>query len=193
MVSDEATRISLEPNRFSLSVIAVPLAGAVAVIVVGVGASLVLAKGSPEARDMIMTTSLLGGLIAFYLVRRFTERRFVLALSHGDVALIDAKSGSIVERGSPGIEHGYFYVSSKGGGGYVPAISFAFPDRATLTVAPKDLENYYFWAGDDPWSRSYSRRTDMPFATSFVAGREFVTLARLAVRGDTLIGRRNGS
>ncbi len=193
MVEEEAARIALEPNRFAASAIVVPLAGAVAVIVAGVGVSLVLAKGSPEARDMIMTTSLLGGLIAFFLIRRFTERRFVLVFGNGDVALIDARSGSIMERGPQGIEYGYFYVSSKGGGGYVPAVSIAFPGRATLTVAPRDLENYYFWVGDDPWSKSYSRRTDLPFATSFVSGPDFVTLARLAVRGDTLVGKRNGS
>jgi hypothetical protein len=108
--------------------------------------------------------------LSFFLVRRFSERRFVLAVGHGD-----------------------FHVSSRGGGGYVPAVSFAFPGRATLTVAPRDFENYSFWVGDDPWSRSYSRRTDMPFATSFVPGQEFAMLVRLVVQNDSLVAKSNGS
>ncbi|MDX9724129.1 MAG: hypothetical protein RBU37_25500 [Myxococcota bacterium] len=189
-----AQQFVLSPNRFLPSATVLPVLAAMLSLALFTVLAFGLFAASPMWRDGVMSLGLVAAALVFVVLHLLATPSYRL--------LIDGSEWRLTGRGGklsvsltadyPPRRHGYFLVSTRFASGYQPAILLQLEGRRRpLVVCFRDLEHYYYWDGDDPWTRRYSHPTDLPEATHFLPGQVFVAFAQHLVPSVRLHQRAN--
>lgn len=186
----EKRRYCLQPNMFNWRNVFIPLVAGAAMLALSVGAALLFAKEKTGGFNAVILAGLCGSVAGYLVTRRTVAPRRALQVYDDRVAIVDGKSGRVFAEapiGEARVGHGYFLVPARFAAGYAPAITVDVPGASRLCIATNDLEHYYYWNGDDPWTRSYGLPKDLPYASHWVTGDDFMSIAQALVKNGTLV------
>lgn len=185
----------LQPNMFNWKNIFIPLCTCIVILMLGACAALLFGKDNPGIPSIVIVISLFVSLIGFIMTRRIISPKKIIQISDDIITIIDGKSRRILATSHFNNAHimcGYFLVPSRYATGYAPAIIVDCAGTSRLCIATNDLEHYYYWKGDDPWTKTYAQAKDLPYATNWVNGEDFMSISKALVK-EILIKKKAGT
>ncbi len=181
----EKQRYCLQPNIFNWKNIFIPLCACIAILTLGVGVALLFEKENPGVLSIAITVGLILSPIGFIMTRRIISPKKIIQINDDIITIFDGGDGRILAMShfnKARIVYGYFLVPSRYATGYAPAIIVDIAGTPQLCIATNDLEYYYYWKGDDPWTKTYTQPKDLPYATNWVNGEDFMSIAKAIVK-----------